>query len=322
MLPGRLCGGAKILWCKTFKRRIPVVLNLEVTSRCNYSCEYCAYTGSGEKLSAEEIKELITQAEKLGTEKIILTGGEPLLRERIGEIVVHAKNQDMEVNLNTNGSLVKEKINEIKDVNNLVFSLDGGGDYMDKMCAKDSFQKVIEGIKSAKKRDVDCAVTAVLTSESREQIGTLMKISQNLKVPLNVQPMVSGEYGLDRLDLVPSTDDMKRIIEKMREFKRKNPHLVRPSLRTFDLMEKVYFEEGLIKCAAGKISGRIEGGKLKPCARFPKEVDISNGLKDAWGGIPGTDECREKCCTGDLELSGLWDLNLGVLYNQLMNVRF
>ncbi|MBI5301769.1 MAG: radical SAM protein [Chloroflexi bacterium] len=74
----------------TFGRNI-VYMRLAVTEACNFRCAYCAPDGyvtpATLPLTLREIKSVVRSAVALGVTKIWLTGGEPLLRRDIGDIV-------------------------------------------------------------------------------------------------------------------------------------------------------------------------------------------------------------------------------------------
>lgn len=74
-----------------FNRRIHY-LRISVTDRCNLACSYCRPTETaacprGDMLSADEIVDLTRTAVALGIDKVRLTGGEPLLRAGIADLV-------------------------------------------------------------------------------------------------------------------------------------------------------------------------------------------------------------------------------------------
>ncbi len=87
----------------------PLFLDIGVTYRCQCNCVHCAATahgGSGDEFSTTELKSLISQAARLGVLEIILSGGEPLLREDLDEIIRHAARLGLLTRINTNGLLL------------------------------------------------------------------------------------------------------------------------------------------------------------------------------------------------------------------------
>jgi cyclic pyranopterin phosphate synthase len=121
-------------------------LRISVTDRCNLRCTYCmprkifdenhAFLPRAELLSFEEIERLARLFVGLGVRKIRLTGGEPLLRRGIEQLVEKlarlqtAEGQPPEIALTTNGVLLARKARALKDagLDRVTVSLDGLSD--------------------------------------------------------------------------------------------------------------------------------------------------------------------------------------------------
>jgi len=96
-------------------------LRISVTDKCNFRCTYCMpkeIFDSGYKflekqdlLSFEEIVRIIKELESFGLNKIRLTGGEPLLRKNIEQLIykIKTKTNIKHLALTTNGSLLTQK---------------------------------------------------------------------------------------------------------------------------------------------------------------------------------------------------------------------
>jgi len=85
---------------------IPSILAISPTMRCNYNCTGCYSRGRPEdnELSTSELNMLFSEAEELGVHSVVLTGGEPLLRDDILDLI--AGHHRLLFFLITNGSLV------------------------------------------------------------------------------------------------------------------------------------------------------------------------------------------------------------------------
>ena len=98
-------------------------LRLAVNEQCNLRCIYCMpeegipFRNKDQLLSKDEIKQLLTVVSKMGVSKIRFTGGEPLLRKDIPELVYYTKNLPgvESVHLTSNGILLHEYINDLAD---------------------------------------------------------------------------------------------------------------------------------------------------------------------------------------------------------------
>ncbi len=99
-----------------FHRNI-TYLRISVTDRCQMSCTYCTLQEEPkETLTADEIGELVKVAgERLGFRKIRLTGGEPLLRRDVGQVIrnIVATKEIVEVAMTTNGLLLADAAEEL-----------------------------------------------------------------------------------------------------------------------------------------------------------------------------------------------------------------
>ena len=101
-------------------------LRISVMDRCNFRCIYCMpeekfhsgfnFLNSNERLSFDEIYRLTKLFCDLGIKKIRITGGEPLLRVNLSELIGDLSNIDKieDIALTTNGVLLKKYAEELK----------------------------------------------------------------------------------------------------------------------------------------------------------------------------------------------------------------
>ena len=97
--------GKALLGSRVLGRRVPLVVSIVVTNRCNYSCAYCdRWDGRGERLDRVQMLGMLDDMAAMGTKRVILTGGEPLIRKDIFDIIRRAKTHKMKVGVNSNGT--------------------------------------------------------------------------------------------------------------------------------------------------------------------------------------------------------------------------
>ncbi len=113
-------------------------LRISVTDRCNFRCPYCMpeaiygekfkFLGKGQQLSFDEIERLCRLAASLGVGKLRLTGGEPLLRPHLAELVTRLRGIDgiVDLALTTNGVLLARQAQELRNagLDRVTISLD------------------------------------------------------------------------------------------------------------------------------------------------------------------------------------------------------
>jgi MoaA/NifB/PqqE/SkfB family radical SAM enzyme len=109
----------------------PLVAVYYVTTRCNLNCAYCE--DFGQRRNAEAVAPVplddavrILRIIRTGTDRLILTGGEPLLHPDVGELVQRARRDHRfrHITLQTNGLLLREREAVLRAIDRLVVSLD------------------------------------------------------------------------------------------------------------------------------------------------------------------------------------------------------
>lgn len=145
-------------------------LRISVTDRCNFRCAYCmpkdvfdkdyAYLPHKALLSFEEITRLARIFTAHGVRKFRLTGGEPLLRKDLDQLIAQLaalrtpEGEDLDITLTTNGSLLRRKAQQLKDagLKRVTISLDGLDDTVFRSMNDVDFPvaQVLDGIDAAR----------------------------------------------------------------------------------------------------------------------------------------------------------------------------
>jgi len=141
-------------------------LRVSVTDRCNFRCAYCmprdvydrdhVFLPRDEILTFEEIERLVGLFAGFGVEKIRLTGGEPLLRHGVADLVrrISAVDGIRDVAMTTNGSTLARHAQELADagLDRITVSLDAVDDARFRRAADVDFPvaRVLEGIDAAR----------------------------------------------------------------------------------------------------------------------------------------------------------------------------
>ncbi len=128
-------------------------LRIAVTMRCNLRCIYCHREGekeSGKEMSLDEIVEMAKAFRELGIRKVKITGGEPLLRRDICDIV-SSMPEFQEISITTNGTLLSKLAEDLKDagLDRINVSLDSLRSDVYKFITGGDVEKVVDGIIAA-----------------------------------------------------------------------------------------------------------------------------------------------------------------------------
>ncbi len=307
-----------------FGKRIPLKVTHFITDKCNLRCSYCYINYNKEKeMNTEQIKNMLNEFAKLGTQIYGIAGGEPLVRDDIFEIIKHAKSLGLMVTLATNGILIPEHIDEMHNIDNLIISLDGPKEIHDKLRGKGTFDKVVEAINLLNNKGIKATVNAVITKYNFEYIDFLVEFAKKHDVNLMFQPVVEikDNSKSDALD----NKELLNVIEKIKKLKKLNKEIITSDSSLSDLYN---FKNGKSKkfqrnCLSGKIFCIISpDGKVVPCLLElgNKNIDgLKLGWKKAFLSLPDKSKCD---CTFFCyhDTNKLFSLNPGLVLKGSLNL--
>lgn len=164
------------------------IVFFELTARCNLTCIHCraeaSIEGVRDEIKTDEIKKVFDQMVPLGKVVVILTGGEPLMRNDFFEIAEYAKNAGLMTAMASNGTLIDHEIAEkIKKVGirRVSISIDGTEDTHDKFRGiKGSFRKAIKGIEELKRAGVSVQINTTLTRFNIKERDEILKFTKEI----------------------------------------------------------------------------------------------------------------------------------------------
>ena len=134
-------------------------LRLSITDRCNLRCRYCMPDGAKipeheEVLTHEEFLRLAALFAQCGIDTVRVTGGEPLVRKSVAQLVAGLKATPgiRHVSMTTNGTLLAQQLPALLDagLDSVNISLDTlRPEVFQSITARDEFEHVMEGIRAA-----------------------------------------------------------------------------------------------------------------------------------------------------------------------------
>ncbi|MBI4368975.1 MAG: radical SAM protein [Elusimicrobia bacterium] len=138
-------------------RALPLVIYYP-TERCNLKCGTCSYgeiaSGQGE-LSLDEVRRMADDFQGLGVSVVMLSGGEPLLRPELPEMIRAFCDRKMKIILLTNGTYLESRCGEIRGmIDQFYISLDGPSPQVhDSIRGVASFDLILRGNKKARQEN-------------------------------------------------------------------------------------------------------------------------------------------------------------------------
>jgi MoaA/NifB/PqqE/SkfB family radical SAM enzyme len=161
----------------------PLSVGFQITRRCNLNCIYCSEPNIGQKeLSLAEIEYIMHNLSKGGTKVVKLTGGEPLLRKDVFEIIEIVKNFGMHVAMDTNSTLIDNKIAKYLS-ENLIYvetTLDGMENMHNRI--RGNYNQVLKGINNLSKYDIDILLATIVLDDCIENIKSVIDFSKNYNI--------------------------------------------------------------------------------------------------------------------------------------------
>jgi MoaA/NifB/PqqE/SkfB family radical SAM enzyme len=161
---------------------------LRLTMLCNLACPHCLATEHRDvaELTTKEWLTLIMQFPDLHIKKVLLTGGEPLLRDDILTIIDALSCADITTDLNSNLQRTdRDSIRDLKHagISEISVSLEGPEDIHDHMHGRvGSFARLIDAIGWAAENGIPVDTSCCLTMENYEHITDLINIMETLPV--------------------------------------------------------------------------------------------------------------------------------------------
>ena len=183
---------------KSSLNNIPISGAIELLPLCNMDCEMCYIRLTKEQVnfggglrSADEWIEIARQMKEAGTLFVLLTGGEPFLYKDFDKVYNALRNMGIIVTINTNGTLINEKIadmlseNKPRRVNITLYG--ASNETYSRLCKNPKgFDQTINAIKLLKDRDIDVKMNVSVVEENKMDVPRMIEISGELGVPIDI----------------------------------------------------------------------------------------------------------------------------------------
>ena len=278
------------------KRSAPISMYLCLTNKCPNDCIYCSAKNriDEEELTTEEWINIIEDIQEMGTSIIGLTGGEPMTRDDIFDIVGAIDERSTSTLFTSGCNLNLEKARELKRKG--LFSIGISLDSYDKdkhnfnRNSDKAFDYAIKAIQIAKQAGIYTIVQTVVTKEELDEqqlfkLFLLAKENGAHEVKI-LEPILSGNL-LDEKDLskiLYSVEDREKLIKIQHKANKKSKF---PKITTFAYTES----EEKFGCGAGTQHSYISAsGHLYPCDFVPMDFGcVKDGkTNEVWKAMNST----------------------------------
>lgn len=250
-------------------------LRILVTSRCNYNCIFCHREGvfkiSHEVFTPSDYGFIARIASTLGISYYKLTGGEPLVRPDLADIIKEIRPHAREISIVTNGYLLAEKIKQLVEagldrMNVSLHSLTRenykyitGGSLLD---------NVLKGIEESLNHDIPVKINFLAMKSNIDEFPKILEFAEKKGINMNVIELIPlgvprDIYLKEHVSLAPIIDYLeKRYVEKYyRDLHNRPVYVLNSGIK----VEVVIGYENYLFCNKCSRLRLTPDGYLKPC---------------------------------------------------------
>ncbi|EOQ72658.1 pyrroloquinoline quinone biosynthesis protein PqqE [Acinetobacter lactucae] len=288
---------------------LPLWLLAELTYRCPLQCPYCSnpldYAQHKNELTTQEWFDVFDQARQMGAVQLGFSGGEPLVRQDLEQLVAHAHQQGFYTNLITSGmGLTEQRIADLKQagLDHIQVSFQASDPVVNDALAgsKHAFEQKYEMCRLVKKYDYPMVLNFVIHRHNIDQIEQIIELCLELNAD-TVELAICQFYGwafLNRQGLLPTQEQLTRAERITNEYREKLKKQNHPCKLIFVVPD--YYEERPKACMNGwgKIFFTVTpDGMALPC-HAARQLPISfpnvreHKLSDIWYKSTGFNHFR------------------------------
>ena len=298
----------RMLLQQAAEHKIPVSGIFELTPRCNLRCRMCYIRMSPEEMacrgrerSTEEWLALAEEAREAGLILLLLTGGEPLLRQDFPTLYRALIRMGFSVSINTNGTLLDESLAELfrelppATVNLTLYG--AGPEAYEALCGDaGAFERAVRAVDLLQKNGNTLALNTTVTERNRSELPAIAAFANERGLPLRTvtylfPPLRRGGPDFQRMPAVEAgrlaalsrklTDKPEEYAARVAALKAKLPDPGVPE----DCLSGS--RDGL-RCVAGNCQFWVAwNGEMYPCGMLPEPTvyPFRDGFLPAWEAL-------------------------------------
>jgi radical SAM protein with 4Fe4S-binding SPASM domain len=309
----------KLFSSRLMGKKIPWSLSFLITERCNLRCYYC-FVDVARQMNAPEkklidmplddIKHIMKSFYLLGNRYLILMGGEPLVRKDIDEIIDYGKGMGAFVEINSNGTLVEQRMREIKNIDSIVLSLEGPEEIHDAERGSGSYRKLMTGLDHLKTNGIPIKFNFTLTKNNLAGIEHVIEISKDYGALVTIGEATKNfEHDVLNKNL-PTPGQLSEFWKRILTYKLQGVPILK-TIRSIEYLiassdligheEILYPGDSLLKelqyypCQYGRYAVMVgPDGMLYPCTKLYGKYGVNifeQGVETAWNELSQKLDC-------------------------------
>lgn len=274
-------------------------IHFNSTKSCNLGCTFCydkAVRSPTENLPLEVVRNLAREAAELGAQRVILSGGEPMLRKDWRDVARIFDEFGMEVSLATNGTMITDEVAEflgsLKQVT-ISISIDGDEEIHDRLRDHQGAHSLtMRGLRALKKAGVVFSINATIFRDNLSEVPFFTKLARDFKCGVRLSLLHPNGRGEDMIGLALNPEEILRLREYCHFMQR---HGIEIFVNLPPLLQ--YFEEVIPTWGAAcgwaiNFCGVLANGDVSICGVASDEPDLVAGnikeksFKEIWATSP------------------------------------
>jgi len=275
-------------------RGCPILLAF-ITDRCNLHCKMCGVcelTSPEDKtpeLTTEEWKAVVRSAVAMRTTLMLMSGGEPLLRPDVFEIIRYARDQGLAFHLCTNGTLIdEEKARALAEtrVNTVSVSIESPVKAIhERLRGPDSFDRAVDGVRLLRQHapDVNVGVNYLITTANFRNMADMIPFAESLGVqqlkyaPIHTNLLHKRKRIEDYGDLLFGEEDLEELgreVEALMQAAARS-RLLTTSPMFLSKISSFYSRPSKFRCYAGYGACAVNPfGTVTPCVDMDGSLSV------------------------------------------------
>ncbi len=226
-----------------------------ITRRCNYHCRGCNIPQEQDlkELSAKEIIHGLDILKDLGVVEIVFSGGDPLLREDVQEIIDHATKRFV-TTIYDNGSMAAKKVDVLRNVDFVAISIDSldpnKNDYIKGVPG--ALKNAINSVETLQAEGINVAVTPTISQKNLYEIVDITKHFTGKGIPVwyclysfDLSTDVNQLFRIGKANdefMITDKQAMVQLMDDLAEMKKTNKHVLMTT-RLLKALRSYYSED-------------------------------------------------------------------------------
>ena len=322
--------------------RVPFTVNIQLLLKCPLSCLYCPQDHqASDSLSLEVLEGVFRDAREMGGRRIHLTGGEPLLREDLAEIVDAAKALGFFVSITTSGVRVERQLDVLRRVDQVQLSFDGPTETRGLLRGEAGAKVSATAVEVFDGAGIEYWTSTVLTHANIDQIDWVVDHARSHGIQANFVLMEAhpedwhdaNPMSDDTRALFPTPEQNRAAVARLIELKRSGAPIGSSMPYLQELFEWKDYEQltspersTRYRCMAPQSQCEIlASGELHICdwtlQRGAGVSVIEHGFRGAFERLPTPTNCNSCFSACYLESNLMFSLNVRTLANWAVRIR-